>query len=205
MLKVPVQIALAFAIICLLQACSWFGDKPPEYVESRDGEPVRVPDDLDEPLYRSPISIAHPELRMPSGDELNPGPPRVVATAGSSDSNAVMAWSAEGVYLLVMDSPESTIRRLGFAIERSGMKMLDKSPEGRHRFEFYQQVYDERSMWQKMAFWRRDTTPNYTGIYRTRVEPDGENTRVYLQFDSGDSATTDAAEHVLGIFMERLG
>lgn len=195
---------LLVACLVLAQACSWFGDKPPEYVESRDGKPVQVPEDLDAPQHRSPIAITHPGMRMPAGDELNPGPPRVVATAGRSDANAFLAWSAEGVYLMVKDTPDSVARRLGFAIERSGMKVLEKGAAGRHRFEFYHVVYDERSFWQKMAFWRSDSGPNYSGIYRTRVEADGEDARVYLMFDTGESATTDSAEHILGIFMERL-
>lgn len=205
MLKLFIRTTALFLALALVQACSWFGDKPPEYVESEDGQPLQVPEDLDEPQFQSPIAITAPELRMPAGDELNPGPPRVVATAGRTDTNAFMAWSAQGVYLMVRDTPDSVARRLGFAIERAGMRLIDKDPGGQHRFEYHHARTDERSFWRKMLFWTDGKGPNYSGIYRTRMEADGEGTRVYLLFDSGEAATTDSAEHVLGIFMERLG
>jgi len=205
MLNLFIRSVFLAALVAAMPGCGWFKEKPPEYVESVDGEPIRVPEDLDMPQYQSPVTISGPVMRKPAGDELNPGPPRVVATAGRGDANAFMAWSAQGVYLLVRDAPDSVARRLGYAIERSGMKMLEKNPDGRHRFEYHHQRTDERSFWQKMKFWSGGKGPDYSGVYRTRMEADGADTRVYLQFDSGDAATTDSAEHVLGIFMERLG
>ncbi len=205
MLNLIIKAVVLSALVALVQGCGLFREKPPEYVESVDGIPIRVPEDLDMPQYTSPIDISGPVMRKPAGDELNPGPPRVVATAGRGDTNAFMAWSGQGVYLMVKDTPDSVARRLGFAIERSGMNLLEKDTAGKHRFEYYHARIDERSFWQKMKFWSGGKGPNYSGIYRTRVEADGEDTRVYLLFDSGESATTDSAEHVLGIFMERLG
>ncbi|MEJ2535263.1 MAG: hypothetical protein P8008_07320 [Gammaproteobacteria bacterium] len=123
----------------LAAGCSWFGDKPPEYVEAREVPRLEVPEDL------------------------------------------------------------------GFVISRSGMELLDPSPGEGHRFEYTHLVRDTRSFWQKLAFWNNDLGPNYSGFYRTRVEPDTDGSRVYLLFDSGEPATTGAAEHILAIFMERLG
>ncbi len=188
-----------------LGACSWFKEKPPEYMASQEDEPLRVPAGLDAPEYPAPLLISTPPMRMPSGDELNPGPPRTVSTAGRGDANAFMAWSAEGVYLSVKDTPESVSRRLGFAIERTGMRPLEPAEDGSHRFEYVHIRFDERSFWQKLAFWNDGKGPDYSGLYRTRVVPDADGARVYLELDSGRPATTSASEHVLGIFMERLG
>lgn len=188
-----------------LGACSWFKEKPPEYLESREVEPLRAPAGLDVPIYREPLVITAPNMRMPSGDELNPGPPRVVSTGGRSDANAFLAWSAEGVYLSVLDSAPSVSRRTGFAIERSGMQPLPADGNGGQRFEYVHIRYDDRSFWQKLAFWNRSSGPDYSGVYRARVVPDGENARIFLDLDSGTPANTAAAEHILGIFMERLG
>lgn len=193
------------ALLFALAGCSWFKEKPPEYVTSQEVAPIQVPEGLDTPRYNSPLLISAPEMRVPTGDELNPGPPRAVSTGGRSDANAFMSWSAAGVYLKVMDTPESVARRLGFAIERSGMDLLERGDNGAYRFEYFHQRIDDRSIWQKMAFWNDSLGPNYSGVYRTRVEPDGEDTKVYLMFDSGQQATTTSAEHILGIFMERLG
>lgn len=192
--------------LCLtLPACSWFKDKPPEYIDAPEAPPLQVPEDLDPPRYITPIVIMAPEMRTPSGDELNPAPPRVANTGGGGDSNAWMAWSAQGVYLLVRDTPESVSRRLRFAIERSGMDMMERGENGDYRFDYMHLQYDDRSFWKKLKFWDNSLGPNYSGVYRTRVEADAEGARIYLYFDSGESATTSAAEHVLGIFMDRLG
>lgn len=198
-------LVLGSILLVSLPACSLFRDKPPEYVESRDGAPLTVPEDLDELVFVRPVQIAVPPMRMPSGDELSPGPPRAVATGGRGDTNAFMAWSADGVYLQVKDTPESVARRLGFAIERSGMRVLERGENGAYTFEYFQMNTDSRSFFQKMMFWRNDRGANYSGAYKTRLQADGEQTRVYLQYNTGTPADTGAAEHVLGIFMERLG
>ena len=189
----------------LLPACSWFKEKPPEYLGSEEVPFLEVPEGLDKPLFYSPLVIRAEDLRMPSGDELNPGPPRVASTGGGGDANAYMAWSAKGVYLFVHDTPESVARRLKFVIDRAGMEMLEGRDDGSHRFEYYHLRYDDRGFFQKMMFWRNYGGPNYSGIYQTRVEADGVEARVYLDFATGGPATTDSAEHILGIFMERLG
>lgn len=167
---------------------------------------LQVPEGLDPLQFPSPLLISAGEIRLPSGDELNPGPPRVANTAGQgNDSNAYLSWSGQGVYLAVADTPDSVQRRLGFAITRVGMTPLETDEPNEHRFEYIQVNTDDRSFWQKMAFWNRSRGPDYSGFYRTRVEGDGDKSRVYLFLDSGTPATTTAAEHILGIFMERLG
>ena len=67
-------------MVASLAACSWFGEKPPEYIDSAEVPPLSVPDGLDAPRYASPIMITAPEMRTPTGDELNPSPPRVAST-----------------------------------------------------------------------------------------------------------------------------
>jgi uncharacterized lipoprotein len=204
-MRKPFPTLLVLALALALGACSWFRDKPPEYLASREAEPLRVPEGYDMPNQPSPVLITAPEMRLPSGDELDPGPPRVASTGGGGNANAFMAWSAEGVYLKVRDSAESVERRLGFVIGRSGMEVLGDAGQGAYRFQYSHVRPDDRSFWQKLAFWRGNDGPNYSGIYRTQVVADGDEARVYLLFDDGSQATTNAAEHVLGLFMERLG
>jgi uncharacterized lipoprotein len=188
-----------------LGACSWFKEKPPEYMAGVEVPLLEVPEGLDPLQYPAPLLISTGKIRLPSGDELNPGPPRAVTTAGQGNNNAYLAWSGQGVYLAVADTPESVQRRLGFAIQRIGMVPLATDKPLEHRFEYVQPNTDDRSFWQKLAFWSRSDTPDYSGFYFTRVEADAEGSRVYLFLDSGTPATTTAAEHILGIFMERLG
>ena len=205
MLRMLRPIASLLIAVFLMQACSLFREKPPEYLASEDGAPLKVPDDLDAVRYVRPIAIGVEEMRMPSGDELNPGPPKVVSTGGGGDTNAFMAWSASGVYLMVKDTPESVARRLRFAIQRSGMNLLERDDAGEYLFEYIHLRTDDRGFFQKMLFWRKNDGPNFSGTYRTRLEPNGEQTRVYLMYGTGRAAVTGAAEYILGIFMERLG
>lgn len=201
------RIALTIAVAAIvLQACSWFGDKQPEYLESREGQALKVPEGLDEPRKVSPVVIRIDNMRMPTGDELRPLPPHAAITAGGGKANAYMAWSAAGAYLAVKDTPESVSRRLRLAIERSGMTLLRQDENGAHQFEYvHQRVPQEKSFFQKILFWRGDESPDYSGTYQLMLEPAGEETRVYLKSADGSPVDTSAAENVLGAFMERLG
>ena len=202
--KLTLLIVLLMAAT-LLTACSMFRDKQPEYLASEEGSPLKLPAGLDSPRPVSPLLIRVDAMRMPAGDELNPMPPRAARTGGG-EANAYMAWSAAGAYLAVVDSPESVARRLGFAIQRSGMKLLEPDEDGGHAFRYrHLRVPQKKSFFGKLLFWRDDKGLDYSGNYRVRLEADGDETRVYLMFATGGPANTNAAEHILGIFMERLG
>ncbi|NND45608.1 MAG: hypothetical protein HKN58_09810 [Xanthomonadales bacterium] len=199
-------VTLSLLAMLLLNACSWFGDRKPEYLESREGGALQVPDDLDAPRPVAPVLIRIGEMPLPAGDQLDFQPPRVTVTAGGGDTNAYMAWSSSGAYMAVKDTPESVARRLRFAIQRSGMNLVERDDSGAHVFEYrHVRVPQEKSFFQKILFWRDDAGPDYSGSYRLRLEPDGSETRVYLDTAAGGAASTNAAEHVLGIFMERIG
>ena len=143
-------------------------------------------------------------MRKPAGDELEPPPPRVVSTAGKEESKAYMAWSAQGVYLLVKDTPENVIQSLRLVIEQDGMKMLQASDSGSHKFHYTQSFANDPGFFSNMAFWR-DRPLNFSGTFMTSIRADGKNTRVYLLFGTGEVVDTAGAEHVLGVFMDRLG
>lgn len=201
------RIAITLLLVATLAGCSSFRDREPEYLASREEAPLEIPPGLDNPTSPSPVLITVPEMRLPQGAELDPAPPRVVSTAGRQDANAYIAWSAKGAYLMVKDTPDSVTRRLGFAIVNSGMTMLQKSPSGSHKFHYKQPppVNDE-GFFSRMAFWRsRPEYVNFSGTFMTSLRPDGEDTRVYLLFGTGEAVDTAGSEHILGIFMERLG
>jgi len=196
--------AITLILIAVLSGCSLFGDNEPEYLGSVEAYPLRVPEGLDDPTGSSPVIISTPEMRLPAGDELEPMPPRVVSTAGREDANAYLAWSAEGAYLLVKDTSESVARRLRFAIEHSGMTMLRKDETGAHKFHYSQAKAVDEGFFSNMAFWRSDPF-DYSGTFMTSLRADGKNTRVYLLFGTGEPCDTAGSEHILGIFMDRLG
>lgn len=202
------RIAIALLLIAIIAGCSSFRNKEPEYLASREGAPLKIPPGLDDPTGPSPVLISVPEMRLPAGDELEPAPPRVVSTAGRQDANAFIAWSAQGAYLMVKDTPDSVARRLGYAIVNSGMTMLEKGASGSLKFHYKQTppVRDDEGFFSRMAFWRsRPDFVDFSGTFMTSLKPDGEDTRVYLLFGTGQPVDTSGSEHILGIFMERLG
>ncbi len=196
--------AITLILVAVLSGCSLFGNNEPEYLASIESYPLRVPEGLDDPTGATPVIISVPEMRMPAGDELEPMPPRVVSTAGREDANAYLAWSAAGAYLMVKDTPESVARRLRFAIEHSGMTLLRKDDAGAHKFHYTQPAMADEGFFSNMAFWRSEAF-DYSGTFMTRLRADAENTRVYLLFGTGEPCDTAGSEHILGIFMERLG
>ncbi|KAA9129832.1 hypothetical protein F3N42_13690 [Marinihelvus fidelis] len=205
MLKSTTRAAALALFAVLAGGCSWFKDRPPEYLAATEAPRVKVPEGMDQPPERNPVLITVPEMRMPAGDELNPSPPRVVNTGGQGRTDAFMAWSAEGAYLQVNYGTDEVARRIGLSIQSEGMDLLSEGANGGYRFEYSHAPSDPRAWWQKMAFWTGGDIPNYSGVYRTRIEPDGKGARVFLMQDTGQPASTGAAEHVLGIFMEDLG
>ncbi len=197
---------LALIPIAILSGCSLFGNNEPEYLASVEVEPLKIPEGMDNPRGAETVIISVPQMRMPAGDELEPKPPRVVSTAGKQDANAYLAWSAEGAYLLVKDTPESVAGRLRYAIEHTGMTLLKMDDTGAHQFHYTQTMPPDEGFFSRMAFWRKEPKAiNYSGTFMTSLRPDGQNTRVYLLFGNGQPVDTDGSEHILGIFMERFG
>ena len=200
------RIVIALIFMAIISGCKTFGNNEPEYLASVETEPLIIPQGMDTPKGAEQVIISVPQMRMPEGDELEPMPPRVVSTVGKQDTNSYIAWSAEGAYLLVKDTPESVAGRLRYAIENTGMRMLEKSDSGAHKFHYSQSMPPEEGFFSKMAFWRSDSKANdYSGTFMTSLRADGQNTRVYLLFGNGEPVDTAGTEHILGIFMERFG
>ena len=201
------KFAMALLFIAFISGCSSFRNQEPEYLSSVEVAPLKVPSGLNNPTGPSPTIISVPQMRMPAGDELEPAPPRVVSTAGKQDANTYIAWSAEGAYLMVKDTPDSVTRRLRYAIDNSGMTMLTVSDSGAHKFHYTQvRQENEEGFFSRMAFWRdRPEYIDFSGTFMTSLRADGQDTRVYLLFGTGDPVDTSGSEHILGIFMERLG
>ncbi len=200
--------ALILSLVAFIAGCSLFGNNEPEYLASVEVDPLKIPEGLDKPMGAETVIISVPQMRMPSGDELEPAPPRVVSTAGKQDANAYLAWSAEGAYLFVKDTPESVAGRLRYAIENTGMTLLKLDESGSHKFHYEQTISADadEGFFSRMAFWRNSSYEfNYSGTFMTSLRADGVNTRVYLLFGNGELVDTPGTEHILGIFMERFG
>ena len=109
-------------LLAAVTACSR-GQKIPEYYDARETEPLEMPEGLSIPdrsraLINEMAPLAPPEMAMETR------PPRISSTTSGIDANSSLNWSAQGLFLLVEDTPESAHRRLGLVIERAGMERI---------------------------------------------------------------------------------
>ena len=197
-------------LVCIasLTSCGMFGgdkdEDQPVYYKAVEAPSLEIPEGLDQPKATNALVITTPLAPLPQ-KELQTIPPRVASHSTRDDSSTQLKWSAEGVYLLVEDSPESVVRRLGLVIERAGMALSAMEVSNGYRFEYHHNSKDpDEGFFSKMAFWR-DDAPNYSGSYQAITQADGEGTRIVIKGPEGGEVDPIAAEHILGILGERLG
>ena len=197
---------LLFTTLAVLgvTACS-SKSKKPEYYDAVETATLEIPVEMSRPNSSAALNINTPYMPPPSMI-LQDKPPRISSTTSGIDANSRLSWSAQGIYLLVEDSPESVQRRLAIVIERSEMKRVRIDDKGVYRFDYYQKFdNDPTGFFNKMAFWNRDKSEDYSGAYQTFAQPEGENTRVYIKYADGTDCEPDAAEHVLAVLGARMG
>lgn len=193
------------AALLLLAGCAGGDTRTREYYSAVETKPLDIPEGLARPTSSSALVINVPRMPLsPMATESKP--PRISSTTSGLDSNSRFKWSAQGLYLLVDDSPESVQRRLQLVIERAGMQRIRVDEKGVYRFDYYQTFGgEEAGFLSRMAFWKRDDVEDYSGAYQTYVEPDGEQARVYIKYADGTECEPDAAEHILDVVRARLG
>lgn len=176
-----------------------------EYYDAVETRPLEIPEGLAEPTSSAALVINAPPMPL-SAMQMDPKPPRISSTTSGLDSNSSFRWSAQGLYLLVDDSPESVQRRLGLVIERAGMQRIRTDDKGVYRFDYYQTFGGaDGGFLSRMAFWNRNDVEDYSGAYQAFIQPDGQQTRVYIKYADGTDCEPDAAEHILDVVRSRLG
>jgi uncharacterized lipoprotein len=194
---------LTALVVLLLAACS-SESKKPEYYDQVEAPSLEIPEGMSTPDSSSALIIRAPYMPPPSMI-LQDKPPRISSTTSGIDTNSRLSWSAQGIYLLVEDTPESVQRRLAIVIERSGMQRVRIDVNGVYRFDYYQTFDKVGGFISKMAFWNRDNSEDYSGAYQIYAQPEGENTRVFIKYADGTDCEPDAAEHMLQVLSERMG
>lgn len=193
---------MALALI-VVSACS-SKSKKPEYYDAVESPSLDIPEGLSRPESGSALVVNTPYMPPPSMILLDK-PPRISSTTSGLDANSRLSWSAQGLYLLVEDTPESTHRRLGLVLERGGMQRIRVDDKGVYRFDYYQKFDKLEGFLGRMAFWNRDNAEDYSGAYQAFTQSEGGNTRVYLKYADGTDCEPDAAEHLLAVLSERMG
>jgi uncharacterized lipoprotein len=194
---------LVVLAILVLAACS-SKNKKPEYYDATETPSLEIPEGLSRPNLSSALVIQAPPMPLPPM-LMEEKPPRISSTTSGLKNNSRLNWSAEGLYLMVKDSPESSHRRLGIVLKNGGMQRIREDDKGVYRFDYYQVFAEKDGFFKKMAFWSEDETEDYSGAYQTYTEADGENTRVYIKYADGTDCEPDAAEHLLAVLSARMG
>jgi uncharacterized lipoprotein len=203
--------SIARTIYPALTACALLGlsacasdSKQPEYYDAVETPSLEIPEGLSTPNSSSALMINTPYMPPPTM-LMETMPPRISSTTSGLKANSRLSWSAEGLYLLVQDTPASTYRRVGIVLENGGMQRIRVDENGVYRFDYYQKFADKDGLFKKMAFWSVDKTEDYSGAYQVFTQPDGENTRVYIKYADGTDCEPDAAEHLLDVLSARMG
>jgi uncharacterized lipoprotein len=187
----------------VVTACS-SSSKKPEYYDQVETAPLEIPEGMSNPDQSSALIIRTPYMPPPSMI-LQDKPPRISSTTSGIDANSRLSWSAQGIYLLVEDTPASVQRRLAIVIERSGMQRIRTDVNGVYRFDYYQTFDTVDGFISKLAFWNKDNSEDYSGAYQIFAQPAGDSTRVYIKYADGTDCEPDAAEHMLAVLSERMG
>jgi len=197
--------------LLVLSGCGLFGDKEedkPVYFEAAETAYLAAPEGLNEPRRDQALVIMGE--KVPPGYEVDPTnlPPRVQITDESQNPNARIRFGAQGSYLLIDDLLESVYTRLKVAIESSGMELLDQNSAA-VTYDFYYadppRPKPKKGFFKSMLFWKNERTVDYSGNYRTRLETDGKQTRIYLLDMEGKSTSEGTADAVLGMVSGEFG
>ena len=94
---------LATLLLAGLSACTR-GQKTPEYYGAQEIQPLEIPENLSRPDHSQALIIDAPYMPPPSL-VMETRPPRISSTTSGIDQNSRLNWSAQGLYLLVEDTP----------------------------------------------------------------------------------------------------
>jgi uncharacterized lipoprotein len=201
---------LALALVAPLAGCSFFHrDKGDAYRQSAQERPLEVPPDLDTPNSSSALVIppapgaattssTTDAAILPAATPADGAPPPAVA--------GVPGVSLSGEGLLVADTPASTWKRVGLALERSGAATIAARDESGATYTVNTTGQTTtRPGWFKRAitFGRARNKVTARVQLTVRVSADAGGSRVAIE-GASDEASRDAAQALLRTLRERL-
>lgn len=202
----------------LLGGCGFFSRhaerQNESYKQSVQSRPLEVPPDLDNPASSTALIIpdARPASSASAPTAAGAGttsgePPAIASTpAAAPPAAAGPGVVASGGGLHVADSVESTFKRVGLALERSGAARVLGSDAATHAYT----VETTGQTTVKPGWFKRAITFGQAGTKVTakvqlgvNVEADTSGSRVTVT-GAGDEASREAAQALLQMLRERL-
>ncbi len=133
----------------------------------------------------------------------------MAAAAPSIDSHATYDKNSAGP-LRLSEPFDRAWRRVGLALDRVGFTVEDRD---RSKGLFFVRYIDpesdnkrvgEKSFFDKLAFWRKDTPDNLKPQYRVRVADAGAASVVEVQNAQGEAENSPTGKRILGLLFEQL-
>src|SRR5687768_12455061 len=202
----------------LLGGCGFFSRhaerQNESYKQSVQSRPLEVPPDLDNPATSTALTIpeASPASSTPapaaeSGGTASGAPPAIASAPGAlPPAVAGPGVVASGDGLVVADAVESTFKRVGLALERSGAARVLGSDAATHAYN----VETTGQTTVKPGWFKRAITFGQAGTKVTAkvqlgvsVEADAKGSRVRVS-GANDEASREAAQALLQMLRERL-
>lgn len=206
MKRILLHLTCAIVAASLLGGCGYmrskFGNKEDAYKSSGQARPLEVPPDLDMPNMSGTLVIPE-RVAAPADASARNVPPSVDATAPGMSTGA--AIPGEG--LRVADGVQSTWVRVGLALERSGVAMIEARDADAHSYQIRGSgQVTQRAGWLKrtLTFGRADGRKVQTSVtLGVRVSADGDASRVTIEGAAGE-AEQNAAREILDMLRQRL-
>ncbi|HET9482720.1 MAG TPA: outer membrane protein assembly factor BamC [Xanthomonadales bacterium] len=202
MSKAVVVGSLVLAACVALAGCGMFGgNKREAYEGSRAGRPLEVPPDLDAPATSRSLVI--PAAGAAAGDSQPPSDasPSDGAPIASSPS-AIEPGTASS--LKIGDAPAGAWRRVGLALERSGVGEILARDEAAGTYTVKSTVTErEGGLLSRMI--GRDKVSVSEATRVVRIVADGDGSEIRVEDESGEAVEDAAARKLIAAIRQRLG
>lgn len=197
------------AMLTLLSGCGYlrakFGNDSEVYKVGAQSPPLQVPADLDKPNQSGALVIPEPSPNAAPAAADTSVPGDVIATQIAPPGTATPSLGGEG--MSVADTPASTWKRVGLALERSGVAKIEQSDEKNRTYEVLTNGTTTQSPgWFKktVTLGTADDKKVSTPVrLRIRVSGGGNESRVTIEGTTSEAATS-AAANILDTLAQRL-
>jgi uncharacterized lipoprotein len=197
----PSSTKCAVVIACLaLAGCSLFGSRgDTRYLTAEERPPLQLPDDVDRPNSATALVVPGDGDGVPLSGE-GPG----IAPPGLDE---VVSGPSDASRLIVVDTVDNAWRRVGLAIERSGVGSIDARDEAAGTYTVTGTT-TERARPDVGWFGRligRDKPRNITVTRIVRVAAEADGSSVVVEDADGRRSTDPYSRRLIAVLRERLG
>ena len=193
MAHTAIKIASAAACSLLLTACTLFGAKS-DYEQAQETRPLEIPPDLDSPSANNSMLV--PAAPASGGDSAALASPQSIE-AGEASS------------LKLGDSVSGAFKRVGLALERSGVAEIVARDESAATITVSGSSSTEPTA--KPGFFKRmfssdDKATAAVKVTRVvRIVADGSGCLVRVENDQGEATNDELSRRVIAAIRQRLG